>query len=558
MGAMQGEEEAIPTAERIFSPASAQLALAAFATLFFSLALLYGVWLNYSPIPLSDSWSGIVGFYLDALDDPWAWWRQHYDHRILVSKAFFWLDMHYFGGSNAPLITLNLLLMLAICATFQAYARQLFGVIERETHLLLLASLALLALSWMQRQNITWEFQNQFYWVYLLPLLAFFALARSVTSANQVAWQVTGLLLGVASAFSMANGIFALPLLALLNAGLFRSWRRASWPMVLALVCIGLFFLGYEHTPGREQGTLFLRQHPLSVLTYVLAYLGNPFYWIFGQIEAAVAAGLLFVALVLLLLRSVDLRRSPFALALLAYVFFIVCTAGVTAIGRAYYNLELAASSRYTTPALSAWSALLLLVLARGSQHFPLPARVRAAFLALFLLLSGQQLHAFYFDDPSLLFLTPHTKEFLAIGLKLGVHDSQAMLRLSPFSPPGEVPMIIDRARAARISIFAENSAEPTAKVGRPVAELNLVACSVEQMQLALVDPNMAASTVQGRLPDAAKQHWRYVYFVDARQRVNGVAVVGRVVFNSLSQERGRELFDGYVLGTPVQEVYCE
>lgn len=558
MGELHGGEEANPTAERIFSPASVLLALAAFATLFFILALLYGVWLNYSPVPLSDSWSGIVGFYLDALDDPWAWWRQHYDHRILVSKVFFWLDMHYLGGSNAPLIALNLLLMLGICATFQAYARQLFGVIGRETRLLLLASLALLALSWMQRQNITWEFQNQFYWVYLLPLLAFFALARSVTSANEAAWQVSGLLLGVASAFSMANGVFALPLLALLNARLFRSWRRALWPMTLALACIGLFFLGYDHTPGREQGTLFVRQHPLTVLTYTLAYLGNPFYWIFGRIEAAVAAGLLFVAVALFLLRSADLRRSPFALALFAYLFFIACTAGVTAVGRAYYNLELAASSRYTTPALSAWSALLLLVLARGSRHFSLPARVRALFLALLLLLSGQQLHAFYFDDPSPLFLTPHAKEMLSIGLKLGVHDPQAMLRLSPFSPLGEVPAIIDRARAARVSIFAENIAEPTARVGRPAAELGLVACRVEQMQLALVDPGMVASTVQGRLPDAAKHHWRHVYFVDAQQRVNGVAVVGRVAFNSLSQERGRELFDGYVLGTPAEEAFCQ
>jgi hypothetical protein len=532
------------------------LAVAALSTLFFVVAVLYGTWLNYSPVPLSDSWSGIVGFYLDALDDPWAWWRQHYDHRILVSKLFFWLDMRYLGGSNAPLLGLNFLLMLGIGATFQAYARYLLDLREGETRLLLLAGLMLLALSWIQRQNITWEFQNQFYWVYLLPLLACFAMARSVKAGT--AWLVLSLALGVASTFSMANGIFALPILAMLALALFRSWRQVLPTGLLAVACIGLFFLGYEHTPGREQGMEFFHEHPLTVVAYTLAYLGNPFYWIAGRIEAAVAGGAMAVALLGWLLCSARLRRSPFALALFAYAAYIIGTAAVTALGRAFYNLELAASSRYTTPALSLWSAVLLLVLARLERPFSLRGRVRVAFLVVLALLGGQQLRAFYFDDPSILFLTPHAKESIALGLQMGVRDQQAMLRLSPFSPPGEVPAIIDRARLAKVSIFADGAVSAAERVGQPAAGLGLTACTVEQLQLAAVEGTPGASTVQGRVPGAAEYGWRHLYFVDGQQRVSGLAAIGRVVFNQLSQERGREFFDGYLLGAATGEVYCQ
>lgn len=532
------------------------LILAALSTLFFSVAVLYGIWLNYSPVPLSDSWSGIVGFYLDALDDPWAWWRQHYDHRILVSKLFFWLDMRYLGGSNAPLLGLNFVLMLGIGATFQAYARHLLDLRERETRLLLLACLMMLALSWIQRQNITWEFQNQFYWAYLLPLLACFAMARSVEAGT--GWLVLSLALGVASAFSMANGIFALPILTLLALVIFRSWRQAVPIGLLAVVCIGLFFLGYEHTPGREQGPAFFREHPLTVAAYTLAYLGNPFYWVTGYIEVAVIGGALAIVLLAWLLCSARLRQSPFALALFAYAAYIVGTAAMTALGRAFYSLELAASSRYTTPALSLWSALLLLILARLGRPFSLRGRVRAAFLIVLALLGGQQLRAFYFDDPSILFLTPHAKEHIAIGLRMGVRDQQAMLRLSPFSPPGEVPAIIDRARLAKISIFAGNAAWAADRFGQPVAGLGLSACAIEQLKLEAVEGAPGASSVQGTVPGSAAHGWRNLYFVDEQQRVSGVAAIGRVVFNQLSQERGRELFDGYLLGAVRGEVYCQ
>lgn len=553
LGMPASADVAVPRGKR---SSALLLAVAALSTLFFIVAVLYGTWLNYSPVPLSDSWEGVVGFYLNAIDNPGVWWQQHNEHRILISKLFFWLDMRYLGGSNVALIALNVLLMLAICATFQAFGRRLLAQQCAETRLLLLATLLMLGLSWIQRQNITWEFQNQFYWVYLLPLLASFAMARALEAG--VGWLALSLACGAASAFSMVNGVFVLPILAILAIILFRSWRRVLPVALVAVACLGIFLLGYERTPGSAQGMVFLREHPLTVVAYIFAYLGNPFFWIFGRIEAAIAGGILAVALVAWLLSSGKLRRSPYAWALFAYLAYIACTAVVTAFGRAHYSLELAASSRYTTPALSLWSALLLLVLARLDGHFSLRGLVRSAFLAVLALLGGQQLHAFYFDDTGILFMTPYGKEVVAIGLQMGVHDPQALLRLSPFAPPGVVPQIVERARLARVSIFVDDPLSPAAQVGRPVADLALSACSVEQLRQTLVDPARSASTVEGIVPGAGEMGWRHVYFVDDQSKVSGVGRIGRVVFNQLSQKRGRDKFDGYLLGNSTGEVYCQ
>lgn len=530
--------------------------LAVLAGAFFVAATIYGAWLNYSPVQFSDSWEGIVAFYLRSLQDSSAWWHQHYDHRIFFSKILFWLDMRYFGGHSLLLIPLNVVLMLAICWTLYRFSRHLLANRGVEVRLLVLASLAMLSLSWMQRQNITWEFQSQFYLVYLLPMLSFFALARSTVDGSK-GWALASIVLGACAAFSMANGIFALPILAVLTGIVYRSWRRAALVALVALLCIWLFFHGYEETPGRKFGPGLLLEHPFKVIGYALAYLGNPLYWIFGRIEVAIAAGAGAVLFSLYLLACPQLRRSPFALALLAYVLFIFCTAGVTAFGRSLFNIELAASSRYTTPALSMWSALLVLALARWQVRLALEPAARLMFVVVVALFSGQQLRALYFDDPNPMFLTPHGKALMALGLQMGVDDPQIPTRIFPFASPDEMRGYFSMAREARVSVFNPDSAFPANSIGQPVESLGVVPCEIESQSARVVDPVHQASLVQGKLGSTDGKRFRQVFFVDEQQRVTGVALLGRSVLNSYSRSAGRKLFDGYVLGTAQSQAFC-
>lgn len=530
--------------------------LAVLAALWFLASTIYGAWLNYSPVPLSDSWEGIVDFYLRSLTDPWAWWHQHYDHRIFFSKIFFWLDMRYFGGRNLLLIPLNIALMLAICWTLYRYALRILGTANPDVRMPLLACLSMTSLAWMQWQNITWEFQSQFYLVYLFPLLCFYAHGRSVEHGGSAGWALASLVLGFCSAFSMANGIFALPILVLLTAITTRSWRRTALVVVVAALAIGLFFFGYEETPGRKFGPSLLVNHPFKVIAYALAYLGNPFYWVFGNIQVAVAAGLGAVLLSLYLLVS-PLRRSPFALGLLAYVLFIFCTAGATAFGRSLFNIELAASSRYTTPALSMWSALLILVVARWQLRFKAQTAVRVLFLLVAALLTGQQQRALYFHDPDPISLAPHAKAVLALGLQMGIDDPQAPARLFPFASADEMRRYFGNARQAGVSIFSAASAFPANSVGQPIAGLQATPCPVEQLDARQVDAAHQASQVQGKLGSTGGKHYRYVFFVDSEQKVTGVALLGRTVLDTYSLTAGRKLFDGYVFGEPRVQTYC-
>jgi len=530
--------------------------LAAFAALFFITATVYGAWLNYSPVPFSDSWEGIVAFYLRSLQDSSVWWHQHYDHRIFFSKILFWLDMRYFGGHSLLLIPLSLLLMLTIGWTFYRFAVHLLVSRGTEVRVLVLACLTMLSLSWIQRQNITWEFQSQFYLVYLLPLLSFFALARSTVNGS-MGWALASITLGVCAAFSMANGIFALPILAVLSGIVYRSWWRAALVGLVALLCIWLFFHGYQETPGRKYGPGLLLTHPFKVIGYALAYLGNPFYWIFGRIEVAIAAGAGAVLLSLYLLACAPLRRSPFALALLAYVLFIFCTAGATAFGRSLFDIQLAASSRYTTPALSLWSALLLLSLARWQVRLSLEPAARLLFVLLVVLLSAQQLRALYFDDPDPMSLNPHSKALLALGLQMDINDPQIPARMFPFASPDEMRGYFAMAREAKVSIFSPDSMFPANTIGQSVEDIGAVPCEIASLSGRIVDAPKQASLVQGQLGSTDGKRFHQVFFVDEQQRVTGVALLGRSTLNSYSRSAGRKQFDGYVLGAAQAQAFC-
>lgn len=89
-----------------------------FAFLFFGMAL-YGGWRNYSSVPYWDMWNGYLDFYTKISSGDWsAWWAQHNEHRIVLARVFFWLDIRYFHGQGWFLIVLNYLLLIISTSIF--------------------------------------------------------------------------------------------------------------------------------------------------------------------------------------------------------------------------------------------------------------------------------------------------------------------------------------------------------------------------------------------------------------------------------------------------------
>ena len=81
------------------------------AIIFISLAIYGGIQL-YSPIPFYDMWDAYLNFYVQVNQGDIAyWWSQHNEHRIVLSRILFWIDIRFFQGRIWFLIVINYLLI---------------------------------------------------------------------------------------------------------------------------------------------------------------------------------------------------------------------------------------------------------------------------------------------------------------------------------------------------------------------------------------------------------------------------------------------------------------
>lgn len=65
----------------------------------------------YTPVPFWDMWEGLFNFYLLVQSgDTSVWWAQHNEHRIVLSRLLFWLDIAVFRGAGLFLIIMNYVL----------------------------------------------------------------------------------------------------------------------------------------------------------------------------------------------------------------------------------------------------------------------------------------------------------------------------------------------------------------------------------------------------------------------------------------------------------------
>lgn len=510
--------------------------------LFFLGAVIFGACLNFSPVPMEDSWHGMVDFYVDSLTSPLAWWEQHNEHRIVFAKLLFWLDMHYLAGSGLLLIPMNIILLLSTWWLLSCYANRLIGFSSQREKIQVWALLGLLCLAWIQNKNIISSFQSEFILVFLWPLLSFYCFARSLEpGSNPLRWRALSLFLGVSSAYCMVNGIFVLPVLAALSWYSERSPRRALCILACAAVSLAIFLLGYKLSVAGPAVVATVQAKPWYVLAFVLAYLGGPWYPVFGRLDLAIAFGGLAVALATYLFSTRSVYRSkPFALALLAYIAYVFATAGMTAAGRAL-ALNLATTSRYMTPTLIMWAALLILLLAR-SRHVARWSGVAVVVVAALLL--PTQMRAFRID-PDLLTYTPQTREVAALSLQLDIHDPTAKKRIILFYDELSEE-IFQRARKHKVAIFSEKYAYPANQIGRRLQEVGGESCVGQITYRQLVDENRAAYRLGGTLAPDFANAFRYIFFSDAQGLVNGIAIPGRD-FGGPKGAAATLRFDGYI-----------
>ncbi|WP_321898270.1 hypothetical protein [Paraburkholderia heleia] len=413
----------------------------------------FGVISHFSPVPYGDQWDGTLGFYMDALEHPWAaFFDLHNEHRLFFSRLIFFVDMRYLGGRNVLDLAANVVLAALIAfALYRIASRNLPH--SRASRMFVGGGALAFTFAWMQAENFTWGFQSQWFAVYLFGLCAFEALDLSEcarkrgASASSAGWFTLAIGGAIMAALSMVSGVLVAPVLAI-QAAYLRTTRVRLLVITLATAAIWLaYFTGWHsNSPSGGLRDAFVH-HPLGVLLYVLLYLGSPATW--GCLSMPVSA--LWGATVLLsliyALWIAQQRRVVLGTPLLAMAAFISASAFVTAVGRIGFGVDTATLSRYTTGPLLLTASLLAFLWLNEIR----PERRRwivGGFVFVLVMIAVAQRMVFHSTQREL-----YAKRVAGLAVRAKVYDAPYTSMIYP--NPAALQGVATRARAAGLSIFA-------------------------------------------------------------------------------------------------------
>lgn len=413
----------------------------------------------HTVLPVGDQWTFIttdVAKYMAGDYGPGDLFALHNEHRILWARLVLWTDLLVFDGqqrfglASVAAVQIAHFLLLARVAWRNGPA----PVWQRVFLIALLAAL----MSWaIQFENFTRAFQVQFVLVFATAS-ASFMLATSARRAwaDQRAttarrYMVGALVVGVASALSMVNGLLVLPLVVvyLAAAGAPRRWTATT--AALAAIVIGVYFIGYQ-TPGTHSSITAAVVEPAKTVRYAALYLGGflglhlyPLAFgvgLFGGIAAAVGPVALW--------RPRLLSNRLLAVCALN-ALFVLLAAVVSAAGRVNFEPFQMVVSRYQTPSMLLWWSVIAMAVVLVGRWLPSWAPVvlcTALFVTAALLVPPLQVRALHSYD-----LEHDARNLAEIGLQFGVVDEQ-FNRVA-----GKPEMMLPAAavlREQRWSIFAD------------------------------------------------------------------------------------------------------
>lgn len=301
-------------------------------------------------VPYWDMFDSTVWFDTQFSQGDWgALWAQHNEHRIVLAKLLFLLDFQIAGGTTPFLHIVNLLLAGAMAWVLCLFSKDIVGGPSLS---ILNAIIVALSFSILQEQNFQDAFQGQFFLASLLPLLSLYFAHRSVQDGPQT-WGKFALatLCAVLSILSMANGVFALPMLLVYGILMQISRRRIAVLAILSILGFLIYFYDYTRVTAHTS-PLDAIKDPLGLFVFICVYLGH-----------SVPTGLVvIIASVFAFVHYLPKRRLHSAeIALLGFVGFVLLSGVITAMGRLSFGLNAATASRYATPVLAALSALFIL-----------------------------------------------------------------------------------------------------------------------------------------------------------------------------------------------------
>lgn len=481
----------------------------------FVLLVVYKMVVVFDGIPYWDMYDGTLDFYARFTAGEWhSLWEAHNEHRIVLSKLLFLVDLDLLDGTTRFLWLLNLALAGLIALLLVAFLRE---VPQGRAISWMPAFLVAVSFSELHKENLYWSFQSQFFLAFLLPLAAlYFALLSLTRPGRSTTYFAVSMGLGILSVGAMANGILALPVLTVFALLTRMSWQRVALLASLSVIGFAVYFQGLPDKADAPSILQILQERPSRFIRYVLTYLGGAFGKT-GKVIAALAGLVLVVLAVKAALKHIPRGRASAAeIALLGFMGYILLTALVTAIGRVQFGVGQAMSSRYATPNIMNWCVLLMLYLPWLSATPGRVVKTTRALLVLMILLFIVQLSALKPDKKAT------DRLGAALALELGIPDQDQVIHVYPAAD--RALEIVDKFRDDPKAIFAMQPIKGAGDLLGTRTTASISPCADPAFQSSTV-PNTDWARINGSVQ--AGQGQRLLISDDAGL-ILGVAIQGR------------------------------
>ena len=396
--------------------------------------------LGYSNVPTGDEWDGRVPFNpknssLHFLD----FFGQSNEHRIVISRLFFYLDYLFFNGEILPLLILGIATALGTSYLVFFAIKQFKGSAQSklsDSNVLFLAIIVtVLQFSFIQKENFLWAYQSGFFLVIFFSLLSFILLSL-FDSRSQSKFLVVATISSLLATASLATGLLVY-VLGTIQLLLCRRYRQAILYGSVGLLSAILYFSNYIKPSASASPYQIWSHNFFGAMKYTVIYLGAPIYLAFQQnrVLTVILVSLLLALAFFTFIKIFRERKVHASANFLNYIFgfelaFCLLTAISTAGGRLEMGLSQALSSRYTTISIMGWICALILLFHNfaklAAKKWVLPLLATVCILGFLPIQLDPIIH------PN---NTKPIQKTAALSLMLGVQDEKELLSIYPNSP---------------------------------------------------------------------------------------------------------------------------
>ena len=266
----------------------------------FGLALMhgYGMYNHYTPVPFWDAWASYATLP-NALHDPAAYFFSKHNgaHIILTHRVVEFLDWTFCSGSQ--LLTT---LALAVLPFLLAYVLSRSVDTEHTRRLQVGLFTVVLLTCWTQRENFTWAFQGQMFWVILFAAASFQSTQRYASTGRPLHFAAIFIFSNLC-AYSMGNGVAATLIVPAYYIFLTRRIDRTLlWICLVATLSILVWIFVYKPAPFPPQSPRDAAIPPQPIyllLVDFLALLGSTSNFLTSYATKGISAAIGMAVLVL-------------------------------------------------------------------------------------------------------------------------------------------------------------------------------------------------------------------------------------------------------------------